>query len=323
MRTNAKFVFATVAVVGFMSVQSVHAVGHFLTTGNGDGTVDVTVDGYGSFGSSVGTETTDATYDPVGAGIPAGTIFESAVAIRMNQSSGTRTWLTTGTLDFNQPSLPVIPINGNTTTATSAFNYSGLQVGLTQQMAPVLNDVNQQVGSQLTQTYVFTNPPTAPAANFEVVRYVDGDLLFNGSLTDGGGRLFSGTTEYLFEIDSATGASEDTTLVAISGVGGTIPVANRYEIDSFVGLRDRITAGTALDNLVTGDGGDADQFIDAGNGYDVTLGLRNLFSLQPGQSGTYVATTIWGSIAPENIPEPTTIMVLAGGAALLLRRRSS
>ncbi|HQY88862.1 MAG TPA: PEP-CTERM sorting domain-containing protein, partial [Tepidisphaeraceae bacterium] len=209
------------------------------------------------------------------------------------------------------------------TTGTSAFSYGGLQVGLTQVLDPVLDDTNAQVGSRLTQTYVFTNPPTSTVQNFEVVRYIDGDLLFDTSLIDGGGRLFSGTTEYLFEIDSATDASTDTTLVAISGVGGTHPVTNRWEIDSYSGLRQRIGDGLALDGILTGDGADADQFIDAGQGYDVTLGLRNLYSLSPGQSGTYVATTIWGSIAPENIPEPTTLAVLGGAAALMLRRRNS
>ena len=321
MQSRTKFVLTAVAAVGFVSVQSVHAVGQAMTTGNGDGTLDITVDGYGAFGSVVTTDAGPANYDPVGVVPQASSVFQSALAIRMNQTSGTRQYLSSSTIYNN--SLPTIPISGTSTTANSNFSYGGLNVALGQVLAPVLDAGLNQVGSMLTQTYVFTNPPTAQAANFEVVRYVDGDLLFDGSLIDGGGRLVVGSTEYLFEIDSATNASTDTTLVAISGVGGTHPATNRYEIDSYSGTRQRWGDGLALDGIITGDGGDADQFIDAGNGYDVTLGLRNLFSLQPGQSGTYVATTIWGSIAPENIPEPTTIMVFAGAGALMLRRRSS
>lgn len=97
-----------------------------------------------------------------------------------------------------------------------------------------------------------------------LVRYLDGDLLFDGSFGgDGGGRLFSGPTEVLFETDSATGSATSTTFVGITAEGGTIPGTGRYEVDSFAGLRGRIIAGTALDDTVTGDGGNADQFIDA------------------------------------------------------------
>ena len=137
-----------------------------------------------------------------------------------------------------------------------------------------------------------------------------------------------GSTEYLFEIDNATNASTDTTLVAISGVGGTHPATNRYEIDSYSGTRQRWGDGLALDGIITGDGGDADQFIDAGQGYDVTLGLRNLFSLQAGQSGTYVATTMYllaGLFTTPMLQLSTTLArwpVLVQSAARSRERRS-
>src|SRR5688500_15845881 len=46
-----------------------------LTTGTGDRSLSVTVDGYGSFGSS--TPAGDAIYDPIGAIGPSGTVYES------------------------------------------------------------------------------------------------------------------------------------------------------------------------------------------------------------------------------------------------------
>lgn len=133
-------------------------------------------------------------------------------------------------------------------------------------------------------------------------------------MLDGGGRLFSGSTEILFETDSATGSSASTTFVGITGEGGSIPLTGRYEIDSFAGLRGRIISGIALDDTVTGDGGDADQFVDAGPGYDVTLALRNLFDLDVGATGTYVTRTIFGNGAPDSVgtdlPEPASLALL-------------
>ena len=67
--------------------------------------------------------------------------------------------------------------------------------------------------------------------------------------------------------------------------------------------------GGALDNIVTLDGPDADNFIDAGNGYDVSLALRNPFTLGGGESTVYFTTTVFGTLPPEalTIPEPGTI----------------
>jgi hypothetical protein len=45
--------------------------------------------------------------------------------------------------------------------------------------------------------YTITNPTDSPI-DFELLRYIDGDLLFNGTFTDGGGRLFvNGLETYL------------------------------------------------------------------------------------------------------------------------------
>jgi hypothetical protein len=154
----------------------------------------------------------------------------------------------------------------------------------------------------LTQTYVITNPGAA-TTNFELLRYVDGDLLFDGSVVDGGGRLAAGPSEVLFQIDGATGSSTATTFLGITAEGGTIPSSGRYEIDSYSALCMRIVAGMSLGDSVTGDGGDADQFIDAG--YDVTLALNNTFALDPGASATYRTTTTFGSGIPERITQTT------------------
>ncbi|MFN0069746.1 MAG: hypothetical protein ACKVYV_19180 [Limisphaerales bacterium] len=300
-----------------------------LNNGPGDATVSVGVDGFGAFGSDVGPDSANAVYNPVGAVPPGGTSYESGVAIRFGNSGGRR-FLTSGDIGGSgglaNPAVAGTPLSG-----TSAFSFGGLNFALTQSLVPLFDNANTQIGTRLEQVYDISNPG-ASASSFELIRYLDGDLLFDGSLVDGGGRLFLGPTEVLFEIDSATGAGTATTFVGITAEGGTIPATGRYEIDVFSGLRGRIVAGTALDDLVTGDGGDADQFIDAGGGYDVTLALRNTFNIPVGGTAQYVTATIFGSGAPRVvqppgvIPEASTVWTMAGLGLLAggtwLRRRN-
>ncbi|HEX2746410.1 MAG TPA: VPDSG-CTERM sorting domain-containing protein [Verrucomicrobiales bacterium] len=302
-----------IALAALSPLSFVHGAAFTLSTGAGDGGVTVGVDGYGAFGSSIGANATDAIYNPVGGGTPAGTSFESGVAIRFG-SSGTRQFLTSG--DIGGSGNLVNPtVTGTTTSGSSTFSIGGLNFTLTQTITPLFVAA-VQTGSILTQSYSITNPGNV-AIPFELVRYLDGDLAFDGSIVDGGGRLIAGSgAEVLFETDTAAGTASSTTFVGITAEGGTAPATGRFEVDSFSDLRSRILAGNALDDGIAGDSADADQFIDVGNGYDVTLALNNIFSLGGGQSTTYTTSTIFGAGAPERVEVPTGVP--DGGSTVVL-----
>ncbi|MEO0684236.1 MAG: hypothetical protein AAFY76_04080, partial [Cyanobacteria bacterium J06649_11] len=279
-----------------------------LTTGSGDGSLRVDVDAFGAFGSDVGFEISDAFYDPIGELTEAGTTYESGIAFRLG-NEGERAFLTTGNIGDINGSVSLTEFDLGTTTDTSVastFNYEGLDFALTQEVANLFSDEEEISGSNLTQTYTITNPGSE-TVEFEIIRYIDGDLDFDGSNDDAGGRLIRNGQEILFETDSGDNPNFATTFFGITAAGGTTEQPGRFEIDEYSGLVERIIAGEALDDTVTGDL-DADEFVD--ETYDLTLALRNSFVLNPGETRTYTTTTIFGSGAPEEFTPPSSGFVI-------------
>lgn len=105
----------------------------------------------------------------------AGTSFESGVALRIG-GTGARTFLTSGAIGASGGfANPVV--SASLTSGASSFTVSGLSFSLTQVLTPLITG-STQTGSVLTQTYVVTNTATA-RTSFELLRYLDGDLLFD------------------------------------------------------------------------------------------------------------------------------------------------
>ena len=249
-----------------------------LTNGSGDRSLSVTVDGYGSFGSS--TPAGDAVYDPVGAIGPSGTVYESAVFL----TSSAR-FLTTDTFGGLPP---VSFTNVTPTSAQSQFMAGRLGVVLTQTVQRTAS------GSVLIQAYQFTNLGTN-TEQFAAVRFVDGDLRFDGSIDDFGSVSPDGRT--LSEFDAGDNPNSASTFVGITDSGGT-PAG--FTIQAYPYL-EQISENNGIPgvhlNQVAGDG-NGDRTTDIG--YDVTLSLASAFTLGAGQSATYTSITRFGdqTLAP-------------------------
>lgn len=243
-----------------------------LSNGSGDRSLSVTVDGYGSFGSS--TPAGDAIYDPIGATGPSGTVYESAVYLTANQR-----FLTTDSFGGLSP----VPFtNVTSTTAQSSFPAGGLNVTLTQSVERTSS------GSLLTQAYQFTNPQSGPLS-FTVVRFVDGDLRFDGSIDDAGAVSPDGRS--LSEFDAGDNPGAASTFVGISDSGGTPAgfTVQPYQFDDDIDAANGIPTAT-LNQIANDNNGD--RITDFG--YDVTLSLASSFTVNPSQSVTYTTITRFG-----------------------------
>ena len=165
-----------------------------------------------------------------------------------------------------------------------------------------------QVGALLAQTYVLRNTTTA-AMDFDLVRYVDVDVVDTGD-DDGGGRIFLGGEEWLVTTgaDSIIDFSLSDIFVAISTEGGQEPSSGRFEVDWFPELLINLEDGGSLDDTVFGDGSDADELIDS-VAYDTTGALRSDYLLAPGESTAFVTYTLFADGVVEDI------LTDAGGVA--------
>jgi hypothetical protein len=298
-----------------------------LSNGPGDGTVSVGVDAFGSFGNGlfVGAPPPgvhDADYDPVGGTGPTGTVFQSGIAIGVG---GSRTFMSSGTIGGNGGGTVGSPVIGGGISAASAFTFGGLSVTLTQSLTALFTG-GSRTGTVLVQKYALTNA-SGGALGFDVYRYLDADLLFdNDTSADGGGRIVQDGIEVLFATDTATNAVDPVTSVGIAALGGALPAAGRHEVDAWSVVRDHIRDGGALDDTVANDA-DANGIVDAGNGLDMTMGLRNSFALADGETAIYTTLIIFGNGETslwDAIPGPAPLSTLVAGLVgmgLLRRKR--
>ena len=323
--TNYSIIFGIIILGLFGSAQIAFAGPgnpYTLTNAPGEGTVTIGVDGFGGFGSFSGPDATDAFYDPIDSipNNPAKTTLASAIAIRSG-GSGVWSFLTSGSGIFGSGGLPNPTVAGTPTFGTSSFSSNGLNFNLVQTLTKTFS------GTTLTQTYTISNPnnpnamPTPSPIDIDLLRYFDGDLFFDGSINDGGGRLINlAGIEILFETDALGTSSTFSTFVGITTDEGTEPTTNKFEINKFPNLGSNIVfVGNPLGNLVFNDSPppELDEFIDIAL-YDVSLALSSDgFSIGAGESVVYVTKTVFGDGAPEDVEiDPPTEEEFVGGTIL-------
>ena len=247
-----------------------------------DGGLTITVDPYGAFGSSA-EPAGDAIFNAPGSLGYAGTTYESAVFLRM---PGFASFLSRGSIGTSGL-LPNINFTSSSETeAQSLFFINGLMISLIQSVSD-RSAGGDKLGSSLTQTYLIQNN-TSSQIDFEMVRYLDGDLYFSGGFTNDWGGENNLT---LFEFDTGSDPNNPATYLGIKTFGGNSNTTNSFEVNQFSGLLNRIIDGTPLNNAVYGDN-NHDGITDFP--YDITLALQRNYSLQPGQSTYFVTVTDFG-----------------------------
>ncbi|MCX7418661.1 MAG: Ig-like domain-containing protein, partial [Planctomycetia bacterium] len=314
---------------------------HTITTGNGDAGLAVTIDATGKFGafSQVvspnpgnslvtqrsqfkGYSSEGAVFDPIGDGLGKVsdiTSVESTVYFRFGDITGARVPLDQAA----KAQGTVGNIFGTSSEAISQFTIGPLVFSLVQQVQPQFNiTTNQRVGSLLTQTYQIQNTGLI-ASTFELVRYFDGDLNFDGrdglggttsnangvpdgASADGGGHYINPKTrdEFLFETEQGGVGSNGTFVGITSTPNPAAPPApfpaNRFELGLFPNLRTRLINGLNIANQVANDN-NSDGSVDPGREGNVTLALRNAYTLAPGAITTYTTHTVFGTGTPNQI----------------------
>lgn len=257
-----------------------------LTNGNGDGSLTVTTDSYGTFGSATGGS--EPIYDPVGPGAAAGTVFESS--LYFSPGGG---FLSTDGMGGG-PALPSVAVTQvDSTTARSTFTVAEFIINLTQKLGPI-----GPKGSTLTQTYRITNDSGA-TQSVVLVRHVDGDLDFDGSIADAAGASQDGGT--LYEFDSGQDPLNPTTFVGIQ-LDGSAP--GDFTIQPYNFADDiRVAGGIPADKKgkIQGDT-NLDRITD--NVYDVTLSLQKTLTLGAGESATVITRTIFGEGSIDEVANP-------------------
>ncbi|MFP6656902.1 MAG: GEVED domain-containing protein, partial [Pirellulales bacterium] len=268
----------------------------------GDGGVSLDVGSGGEFSSAI--------FNPVGAIPAADTVFDSYLAIGV--PGGPRTAIA-----------PAAPLVGDTTSTASQFNVLGLDTLLVQTVDQLFEDNANRVnptGSILFQTYRFFNNTAEPIAG-DVVRYLDGDLNFAGGLADSGGTTVINENDadpdndmrVMFETDQQLGGDGANTFVGITLTGGDLAPndSGHFALIQWNGLQPIIAGGAVLPNAIEGDL-TGDGFTNGS--FDVTVGLRQTFSLDPGEITVINSLTLFGDLPDGDIdlPEPPEAPSISG-----------
>ncbi len=252
-------------------------VTHTLSNGNPlttEGALKVTVDGLGSFGKpKVG----DAVFNPVGPDGAAGTVSSSNLYL---SSAHAFLW----DCGNGHEAKEISRTAGSLVTRTTV---GSLRIDLEQRLGPIT-----QGRSTLTQTYELENVGGS-AVPLRLVRHIDADLNFDGTILDGGAATDDGAL--LYQFDPGDNRIAPSTFVGIAGALDGDAKPHKWTIQKF-DYRDEIRWPNGIrseDHREVHNDADGDHVVDTP--FDVTLSQQwQVPSLPPGASTRFVTETRFG-----------------------------
>ncbi len=256
------------------------------------------MDGLGRFGSSGGFGDS-ARFNPPGATAAAGTVYSSNVylssADRLLRDCNEDDDDDDDGDDFGGDGAAAREISRSPLSLVTQRTVGALRIDLDQQLGPITDGT-----STLTQTYALKNTRSS-ALSFALVRHLDGDLRFDGSIADGG--AVTGAGEVLYEYDRSDEPTSPSTFVGIAGALDADATPDRWTIQKFDYRWDILWANgiPAYHHGRVHNDANGDRIVDTP--FDVTLSQQwNVLSLAPGASVTFVTTTQFGRKPPNRAP---------------------
>ncbi|MEL7378370.1 MAG: hypothetical protein AAFN65_15635 [Bacteroidota bacterium] len=159
-----------------------------------------------------------------------------------------------------------------------------------------------RIGGQLRQAYTFSNTGDDEVL-LEFFKYADIDLTGSSDYEDdGGGRKVIDGVDWVFQTDRPVAGDVQTELIAIRIEGGE-DLSGAYGLDQYNPalddnpLLEQIRTGGSLPNTVLGDGVDADELVDAGNGLDLAVARGKFLRIPPGKSASISVYTVYGQLS--------------------------
>jgi hypothetical protein len=262
---------------GCTPVKATLSNGNPFTT---DGALRVEVDGLGSFGDP---RSGDAIFNPVGPVRAAGTVFSSNVYF-----SSVDKFLEDCRNGHRAEEISRSPVS-----LVTQATVGSIRIDLDQHLGP-----SGDGRTTLTQTYKLTNRGGS-AVPLRLVRHVDADLYFDGTIADRAAASAEGRLLYAFDRNDDPAAPS--TFVGIAGALDGADAPDRWTIQKF-DYRDEIRWPYGIpghDDREVHKDENGDDIVDTP--YDVTLSQQwNVPSLTPGASITFVTETRFGPEPPPN-----------------------
>lgn len=266
-----------------------------LSTGMGDFSLNVTVDGDGT--------PSNVTFDPFGTVDQTSNVVFAPEVFRIAIDGGALQTLNSGGA----------ALTGDGTGAVSTFTQAGLTFTLTQQVEPFNNNLTNSQGSMLTQTYEVTNPG-ATQITFDISRTTHYHTGFPGGFNEGAGRFFDQGVEILAQTQNVSLPTTLGNTVAITSLTGVPLTSNRFEIN----VSPNGFAPPFNDTVF--DDPDGDGFTNS-QGH-VGMGLRSQYIIPAGGTITHTQHLIVASanFQPPNIPpvaSPDSATTFGSGAVTI------